>query len=46
MYSMYQKTSQNIKKYELDLKFYNDDNENEKYIQYKQELEQNLKIKK
>ena len=28
-----------IKKYELDLKYY-DDKENEQYIQYKQELEQ------
>ena len=36
---MYQKTSRNIKKYEFDLKF-NDDKENEKYIQYKKELEQ------
>ena len=36
---MYYKTSRLIKKYELDLKYY-DDKENEQYIQYKQELEQ------
>ena len=39
IHSSYQKTDRNIKKYEIDLKFY-EDKESEKYIQYKQELEQ------
>ena len=36
IHPMYHKTSRNIKKYELDLKFY-DDKENEKYRQHKKE---------
>ena len=39
IHSMYQKITRNIKEYGLDLKFY-DDKQNEKYIDDKKELEQ------
>ena len=45
IHSPYQKTCRNIKKYDLDLKFY-EDKENQKYTQYKHELKQKYEEEK